>query len=450
MCFPAVPDEESVTMSEEHDQAVKREHPVAVGAGWLMAAVCLVGLGWLGRGMMPATGAGGPSPMMMGPPPGMAPLVVAQAVTEEALNPPATFIGHVEPVRDVDLRAQIDGYVTEVSFKEGALVRAGDALFTINPEQYEARVALRRAEQAQAEAALDRAERFQKRLEASDARGVSQADVDTARSDVAQGRAAVQQAKANLALAEIDLKHTRIVAPIDGRIGRTVANVGDFVSPSLGTLVRIVQFDPIRVVFSVTDREYLKVRESIAETAMQGTLRVRLKLPTGTILDVTGIRDFENNEMSAETATLPVRVRFDNSQGLLVPNGYVTVLIDQAAPKKWPVVSQAALVRDREGPLVYVVGQDGLAYLRRVETGSELDGRVELRQGVAVGERVVVQGVQKVTPGQPVQVAPEGGGKAGDKSVPAPDKDGDKSVPAPSGKAGDKSVPAPKAEAVKS
>jgi membrane fusion protein (multidrug efflux system) len=390
----------------------KREHPIAKGLGWLMASACLFGLGWLVRGWMPpAAGAGGP-PQMMGPPPGAPVPVVAQAAEEAALNPPVTFIGHVEPVRDVDLRAQIDGYVEEVSFQEGSMVKAGDVLFTIDSEQYQARVALRQAELAQAEAALDRAERYQKRLEASDARGISQANLDTAKSDAMQGRASIQQAKANLALAEIDLKHTRMVAPIDGRIGRTAANVGDFVSPTLGTLVRIVQVDPIRVVFSVTDREYLKVRESIADEAVQDALRVRLKLPTGTILDVTGMRDFENNEMSAETATLPVRVRFKNADGLLVPNGYVTVMIDQAAPKKWPTVSQSALVHDREGQLVYVVGADGKAQARRVETGSQLDGRVEIRKGLGVGEQVVVQGVQKVVPGQPVQPMAAAGAEA--------------------------------------
>lgn len=411
-------------MSEENQSVTHKEHPVAKGLGWLLTAACLLGLGWLGRGLMPPKGAGGPPAMMMGPPPGAPAPVVVQAAEEAALNPPATFIGHVEPVRDVDLRAQIDGYVQEVHFQEGTLVHTGDLLFTIDPEQYQARVALRLAEVAQAEAALDRVERYQKRLEASDVRSVSQTVLDTARSDVAQARAAIQQARANLTLAEIDLKHTRIAAPIDGKIGRTVANVGDFVSPSLGALVRIVQVDPIRVVFSVTDREYLKVRENIADGALQEKLRVRLMLPTGTVLDLTGLRDFENNEMSADTATLPVRVRFSNAQGLLVPNGYVTVMIDQAAPKKWPAVSQAALVRDTEGKLVYVVGADNTAQARRVETGSELDGRVEIRKGLAAGERVIVQGVQKVAPGQPVLLLPGGGAEtAGDKPAVAAHKE---------------------------
>lgn len=405
-------------MEEQQEKVdVRKEHPLARGLGWMVGSACLVGLGFLIRGWMsPPPGAGGPPPgMMMGGGQRLAPQVEVQAVEEGALNPPASFIGQVEPVRDVDLRAQIDGYVKAVHFKEGAMVKEGELLFTIDPEQYEARVALRQAELAQAVASLGRAESYLRRLEASDSRAISQTDMDTARSDVAQGRAAVQQAKANLALAEIDLKHTRIVAPIDGKIGRTVANVGDFVSPSLGTLVRIVQTDPIRVVFSVTDREYLKVRENIAEGALQEALRVRLRLPTGTVLDLQGKRDFENNEMSGGTATLPVRVLFDNASGLLVPSGYVTVLIDQAAPKRWPVVSQAAVLNDRDGAFVYVAGEGGKAEVRRVTLGVAYEGRVELRSGVAAGEKVVVNGVQKVIPGQPVLAAPEG--KAGAEAV---------------------------------
>jgi membrane fusion protein (multidrug efflux system) len=402
-------------MEEQVDKVnVRKEHPLARGTGWLVGSACLFGLGFLVRGwLQPPPGAGGPpAGMMTGAPHGLAPQVVVQAAEEGALNPPSSFIGQVEPIRDVDLRAQIDGYVKAVHFQEGAMVKAGDLLFTIDPEQYEARIALRQAELAQAEASLGRAESYLRRLESSDIRAVSQADMDTARSDTAQGRAAVQQAKANRALAEIDLKHTQIVAPIDGRIGRTVANIGDFVSPSLGTLVRIVQTDPIRVVFSVTDREYLTVRENIAEGELQEALRVRLRLPTGTVLALQGKRDFENNEMSSGTATLPVRVRFDNADGLLVPSGYVTVLIDQAAPKRWPVVSQTAVLNDRDGAFVYTVGEDGTAQVRRVTPGVAYEGRVELRSGVVVGEKVVVNGVQKVTPGQPAQVAPDGGAGA--------------------------------------
>ena len=125
-------------MSEELEkaQADKREHPVAKLMGWLATAVCLVWLGWLGRGLMPQTGAGGP-PAMLGPPPGGATPVQVQPVEMIALNPPYEYIGRVEPIQDVELRAQIEGYVQTVHFKEGSLVKEGDLLFILEAMKME-------------------------------------------------------------------------------------------------------------------------------------------------------------------------------------------------------------------------------------------------------------------------------------------------------------------------
>lgn len=403
---------------EEHFEkvALRKERPVVKALSWLVTAVCLLWLGWMGRALVPqapAGAAGMPPAMaaMMGAA-GAPPLVATAEVREEAVNPPFTYIGRVEPIQDVSVRAQIDGYVQSVHFTEGALIKAGEPLFTIDPERYEARVAVRKAEIGQTEAALDRAVRYLKRLESSDKRAITQKDLDTARSDVAQGEAAVKQAQANLRLAEIDLKHTRIIAPITGRIGRTVAHVGDYVAPSLGNLVRIVQVDPIRVAFSVTDKEYLAMREKLSGDALPEALRFRLRLPTGTVLGLNGARDFEDNTMSLDTATLSVRARFSNQQGLLIPDGYVTVLLDLVNPPRGLSVPQQALVTDQAGDLVYVVGADGTAQARRVKTGALTDGWVAIVSGVTLGERVVVDGVQKVIPGKPVRVA------AGDAEAP--------------------------------
>lgn len=396
-------------MSEELEKAkaAKREHPAVKFMGWFVTAVCLLWLGWMARTLVPQKPAGGPLSMaaMMGGA-GGPPLVEVKPVEESEVNPPNAYIGRVEPIQDVELRAQVGGYVKQVHFKEGARVKTGDLLFTIDPEQYEARVAVRKAEIGQAEASLDRAERYLSRLERSDARAITQADLDTARSDVAQGRAAVKQAVANLALAEFDLKHTRILAPIDGRVGRTVANVGDYVAPSLGPLVRVVQVDPIRIAFSVTDKDYLKAIENFGAERVRDVLRIRFRLPTGTVPELVGLRDFEDNTMSADTATLSVRARFPNPNGLLVPDGYVTVLVDLANAPKSPVVPQEALQTDREGNFVYVVDEAGIAQRRPVATGSKTGGRVAVLSGVKTGERVVVQGTQKVISGQPVTLAP--------------------------------------------
>ena len=385
----------------------KKELRFAKVAGWLALSASLLWLGWLAHGVMLASLSGkqASSAMLMGAPMNMPALVEVEEVKTDSLNPPYTYIGHVEPIQDVELRAQIEGAVAAVHFKEGATVKTGDLLFTIDPERYQARVALRTAELHQAEAALERAQSYFKRLEASDARAITQSDLDTARSDVAHGHASVQQAQANLRLAEIDLKHTQMIAPISGQIGRTVATVGDYVSPSLGPLVRIVQIDPVRVTFPVTDKDYLKVLENIEDSQIQNALRIRLMLPTGTIPDLLGTRDFADNVMSVDTATISVRARFNNKQGFLIPNGYVTVLVDLAQAPSAIVVPQQAVLTDSEGAFVYVVDQAGVAERRSIESGVSEDGRVAIKKGLQAGERVVVQGLQKVVPGQRVQIA---------------------------------------------
>jgi membrane fusion protein (multidrug efflux system) len=258
--------------------------------------------------------------------------------------------------------------------------------------------AARRAEVAVAAAGLERAEQLLARLEAADKRAVTEMDWDSARADVAAKGAGLELAKAGLSLAEIDVRNTRIVSPIGGRVGRTAANVGDYVAPAMGTLVRIVQTDPIRVVFSVTDRDYVEARENIADEKLQETLRARVRLPTGTVMEGLGTRDFEDNVMSQGTASVGVRVRFANESGLLVPGGYVTVLVDLANPEPRLTVPRKAVRTDAAGSFVWVLGEEGTGVRRDVETGAEAEGRVAVVSGLEAGEKVVVEGIQNVRP----------------------------------------------------
>jgi len=165
-----------------------------------------------------------------------------------------------------------------------------------------------------------------------------------------------------------------------------------------------VQTDPIRVAFSVTDKDYVEARENIADERMEETLRARVQLPTGTIPEIFGERDFEDNVMSPGTASVGVRVRFPNEQGLLVPGGYVTVLVDlkDAAPSL--VVPQKALQWDAEGAFVMIVGEENKAELRRVETGAEGNGLVAIREGLNEGDRVVVEGLLNARPGRVLNI----------------------------------------------
>ena len=350
------------------------------------------------------------------------PSVAVGEVVAECFNPPEEFIGHVEPVQEVDILPQIEGYVKEVKFAEGDEVKAGDLLFVIDDERYaadqgvaQAEVSAAKSKVVQAEAAVDRDERLLRRLRATDARGITQTELDAAETGLASdqaalgsAKAAVSQAEAKLAATGFNLKHTKIYAPIAGRIGKTLRHAGDYVSPSKGALARIVQTDPVRVCFPLTDRAYLGwSRNADARGAKVGdTRRLRLRLADGTIYPATGTWEFTDNEMSAETATLIVRAQFANPARALVPNAYVTVLADEADPQPVPVIPAMAVTKQGKATGVWLYAEDGTVSFREVKTSLRMNGKVHVEEGLKPGERVVVQGVQKLGEGLKVNVVP--------------------------------------------
>ena len=352
----------------------------------------------------------------------LVPSVAVGTVANERLNPSEEFIGHVEPVQEVDILPQIEGYVKEVKFAEGDEVKAGALLFEIDDERYAADEGVAKAEVAsakskvvQAEAAVDRAERLLRRLRAADARGITQTELDAAETGLASDRAAlgsaksaVAQAEAKLASMAFNLKHTKIYAPISGRIGKTLQHAGDFVSPTKGALARIVQTDPVRVCFPITDRAYLAwSRKAAARGAkVADTRRLRLRLADGSIYPSLGSWQFSDNEMSAETATLIVRAQFPNAQRALVPNAYVTVLADEADPAPVPVIPLLAVAKSGKTSGVWLYRKDGTVSFREITLGRHLDGFIQVEKGVSPGEQIVVQGVHKLGEGMKVNVVP--------------------------------------------
>ena len=356
------------------------------------------------------------------PAPRTAPSVAVAPVEEAVFNPPEEFVGHVEPIQEVDILPQIEGYVKSVAFSEGDEVKVGDVLFTIDDERYRADcdVAAAELEQAksrvvQAEAALDRAERYLVRLSTADERGVSQTEKDQAETQCAADRAAlgsakaaVSQAKARLARMAFDLKHTTVFAPISGRIGKSLRHAGDFVSPSKGALARIVQLDPVRVTFPVTDRAYLAWGRDAKEKGARigDARRLRLRLADGTIYQAAGAWQFSDNEMSSETATLMVRAQFPNPSRALLPNAYVTVLADEASPLPVPVVPLLAVLKSGGVRGVWTLGEGSEVHFRPIETQGAADGLTRVVAGLKVGETIVVQGVHKLGEGMRVKVVP--------------------------------------------
>ena len=338
-------------------------------------------------------------------PPAQTPSVSVMPVAERAYNLPERFVAHAEPVQEVELLPQVDGYIKEILFKEGDIVKAGDVLYVLDGERYEAIVNQRRADLAAAEAEERRSIRYWERMRKADARGVTELERDNAEAGAQSAKAAVMQAKANLIVAEYDLKKTRVVAPISGQIGKTSAHVGDYVSPSKGALARIVQVDPMRVSFPLTDRAYVSWRNARLK-GKAPDYRMRLVLPDGSEYSREGKWAFDDNTMSKETATIIMRLEFPNPDRLLVPNTYVTLLVDDRSPPNIPCVPQQAVMDLPTGDrAVWVIRDDKTVEQRVISAGEMSKGFVPVYKGVATGENVVISGIAKLVTGMSVSVA---------------------------------------------
>jgi len=376
--------------------------------------VLLVGVGWFGDQVF------GPRPHVRETKGGLAPSVAVAEVKTVEFNPPSEYVGHVQPIQEVDILPHIEGYVKRVCFNEGEAVKAGDVLFEIDAEQYEAALNLRKSNVRSAEAKVlvaraevDRAKRYYDRLTGADDRGVTATERDTAETTLASAQAAlnsaeagVAEAKALMAIAEFNLKHTLIHSPISGRIGKAFHHVGDFVSPSKSPLAHVVQFDPIRVVFPISDRDCDAWRRAAERTSrdIRDTRRLRLVLPDGSFYAKTGALDFSDNEMDRETATVVMHVRFENASERLMPNQFVKVVSDEFTPEKVTAVPTQAMVKGTDDWAVWVVGADSAVSRRTVEPSVVWNGLTAVRKGLQPGERVVAQGTHKLQDGVVVRI----------------------------------------------
>ncbi len=363
----------------------------------VLAAACAAG-GWIARELIPQ------KPPVMPQMPQMTVTVAVREVEERQYNLPEKFVAHAEPVQEVDLLPQVDGYIKEIKFKEGDIVKEGTVLYVLDDERYHAVVNQRKADLEAAEAEARRAARYWERMQNADSRGITQLERDNAEAGAEKAKAAVLQAKANLVVAEYDLKKARVVAPISGQIGKTSAHVGDYVAPSKGALARIVQVDPIRVTFPLTDRAYIGWREALKK-GKAPDYRMRLILPDGSQYDQEGKWDFDDNEMSKDTATIIMRLSFPNPDRLLVPNSYVTLLSDRKEPPKMPCIPQQSifdLVGGSQG--VWVLKDDMTVEQRVVDVREMSEGWCPVVKGLALGEKVVISGHGKLGPGMKVKI----------------------------------------------
>ena len=332
---------------------------------------------------------------------GGTPYVLTQQVKTADVSPKRSYIGRVEAIKSVDLKPQITGYVEKVLFKEGSLVNEGDILFIIEQKRYLANVELRQAELDSAKANLVKTERDYKRQKSlSKQNYASKATLDTSESNYLQAKAAVAQAEANLELAKIDLDYTEIKAPFTGYIGKANITEGNYVTSSSDNLARIVQVSPIRVAFSVTDKDVLNAR---MRNDGNQDMRTELVLPNGKTISEPLLATFSSNEIDSSSATINIYTEYENKNNLLIPGNYVDINISDKTAQMAVLVPQAALAQDENGNYVVVVSEDNIAEQRRVVLGDPVEDYQIVLEGLKPEDKVIIQGLQKVKNGQEVK-----------------------------------------------
>ncbi len=335
------------------------------------------------------------------PPP---PAVTVTPAVSRQVTATGDFIGRVVATDKVDVVARIAGFIQERNFTEGQQVKAGDLLFRIEPDTYRAAVDQQNASLAKAKATEVNANlQLQRGQELVRNHNIAESEVDQRAANAQAAHADVMQAQALLDQAKINLGYTEIRSPIDGRIGLANFTLGNLVSPSSGTLATIVSQDPIYVTFQASEADVIEYKHRIAASADKNPhVPIHIKLPDGTLYPHPGRTNLLDVQVQPDTDTVLVRAQLPNPEGMLIPSGIVDVIVDVGAPQTSLVVPQSAVQLDQAGHYVMVVGTDKKVEQRRITTGVEQGRDIVVAQGLKEGELIIVEGIQKVRPGQVV------------------------------------------------
>lgn len=335
------------------------------------------------------------------------PAVTVATVTGRDVTPTSTFTARVEAVDSVDLRARVPGYLERQLFREGAEVKAGDLLFVLEKEPYQATISEIEATITRARSSLRLADlEVDRQGQLVRRQATAQQKLDEAEAKQGEARGDLLRQQAALEKAQLDLSYTDIKAPLAGRIGRARYSVGDLVGPESGPLASIVAQDPVYVTFPVTQRQLLEIRRrALTEATDQRNAVIRLRLADGSAYPQTGRLDFVDVRVDQGTDTVQVRAEIPNPDRLLIDGQLVTAMVETARPEQALVIPQQALQADQAGLFVLVVDGESKAQVRRVEIGPRLEAEVVVTKGLAAGDRVIIEGAQKVRPQQVVQAA---------------------------------------------
>lgn len=354
-------------------------------------------LAWLG--LLLAVGCGERyEPSVERPP---APVTAATAVTADV---PIYIdaVGKIAAREVVSIQPQVSGRVTKIHFVDGADLRTGDLLFTIDPRPFQARLSQAEADLAEAQAALSLAQTNFARVEAvSDPRAVSRQDYDAKKSAIQTAEAQVKQSRAALETARLNLEYCTIRSPINGRAGQRQVDIGNVVAPNNGSLLVIQRLDPIYADFTITEKDLTSVQRNMANR----TLRVEVRLPDDENAPRQGQLTFLDNAVQEGTGTVKLRATLANGDRRFWPGRFAKIRLILTMQKQAVLVPAAAPQMSAKGPFVYVIKSDSTAEQRWVTLGQRQGDLIVINDGVKAGERVVVQGQLGVSPGGKVAIA---------------------------------------------
>jgi RND family efflux transporter MFP subunit len=340
------------------------------------------------------------------PPP---PRVTVTMPTRQPVTRYYETTGNTAAVNATDLVARVAGFIQEIKYRDGDRVAKGTLLFTIEPEPYKVKLDQAKAAESGAEANLKQLEAtLQRKNELLTSRNASQADYDQALSGRDSGQSTLDQARANTRIAQLNYDYTQVTAPFDGYVTARQVSVGQYVGGTATptVLASIVQNDPIYATFNVSEQDVIRIRADIARLGLTAEDLAKVPVEVGLQSESGwphhGTLDYRAPTVTASTGTLAARAILQNPDRVLLPGYFVRVRIPLGEPTSELLVPDVALGSDQVGTYVLVVDKDNVVEQRRVETGQTVDTQRVIEKGLGPDDRVLVNGMLRVVPGQKV------------------------------------------------
>jgi len=356
-------------------------------------------------------------------------VTVSQPLDQEILSYDE-YTGRLQAVESVEIRARVQGYIDKVNFEDGQIVQKGHVLFEIDPRPFQAELKAAQSQVAQWKAKQTRAESDVKRYRELLPKGAaSEQDLDRATADAEEARAMIQAGDAAQDRANLDLEFSKVTAPISGKVGRALVTKGNLVSGSSGEgslLTTLVSVDPIYAYFKVNERDLLTYMDHARKQGRSAQDPKEAKIPVNLGLagdtnkfPYSGVVDFGDNKVDPVTGTVEVRAVLENRAGIMVPGFFFSVRVPVGEKAKALLIPDRAIGTDQTSKYVLVVKSDNTVEYRVVKPGRRHGDLRQIEEGLAPGDLVIVNGMQRARPGAPVDAkrAPIGGDAAGTRKT---------------------------------